>query len=113
MPSLIDIEIVTTKDPNKIREEIKSLAKELEDYYGKKPILYFTYDTYNAYIKGYFGEYNVWIRDVFKPPYLSDRGWLVWQYNNRGNVNGIDSFVDINVFNGDLEKLIELTKTKH
>jgi lysozyme len=74
--------------------------------------LYFTYDTYNAYIKGYFSEYNSWVRDVFKPASLNDRSWLFWQYKNRGRVNGISNYVDINVFDGNIDKLTELTKSK-
>jgi lysozyme len=29
------------------------------------------------------------------------RNWIFWQHNESGHVNGIASFVDFNVFNGD------------
>lgn len=107
LPPLIDVEVDITKDPTHVRNELQSLANELEKYYGKKPILYVTYETYNPYIKGYFDNYQIWIRDVFKPPSL--RNWRFWQYSNRGRVDGINGFVDINVFNGDVNELRDLT----
>ena len=30
-----------------------------------------------------------------------ERNWLFWQHNERGQVNGIRSYVDFNVYNGD------------
>ena len=110
LPPVLDIEIDISKDPEKIRKEIKDFNDMLENHYGKKPILYITYDTYNAYVKGHFNDYDIWIRDVLKPPYLSDRNWLMWQYSNRGHVDGIQGYVDVNVFKGDVQKLKELTK---
>jgi lysozyme len=29
------------------------------------------------------------------------RNWLFWQHNETGRVNGVDAYVDFNVFNGD------------
>lgn len=103
LPSVIDIEIRLDHDPKEVKEELKILANLLEDYYEKKPILYVTYNTYNTYVKGEFEDYDVWIRDIFKFPTLGDRKWIIWQYNNRGRINGIDMYVDINVFNGNIE----------
>ena len=30
-----------------------------------------------------------------------DRSWTFWQHSETGHVNGIDGYVDFNVFNGD------------
>lgn len=109
LPPVIDIEIDIDQDPSKIRTEIKSMADKLETHYGKKPILYLTYGTYSAYIKDNLQEYDIWIRDVLKFPYLKDREWLMWQYSNRGRVKGINTYVDINVFKGSEQDLIKLT----
>jgi lysozyme len=54
------------------------------------------YSTYNQYIKDHFEDYEIWIRDIYKQPDLEGREWLIWQYNNRGRVKGIDTYVDIN-----------------
>lgn len=70
---MIDIEIHLKHDPEKVRQELQSLANELEKHYKKKPIFYVTYDTYEHYVKGYFKEYDLWIRDIFKSPTLENR----------------------------------------
>ncbi|MFC7440811.1 GH25 family lysozyme [Laceyella putida] len=101
LPPVIDVEIHLNHDQRKVRQELLALAQQLEQHYGKKPILYVTYDTYNQYVKHAFPQYPIWIRDIKKFPTLQDRDWLFWQYSNRGRVNGIDTYVDINVFNGD------------
>lgn len=103
LPPVIDIEIHLDHEPDKVRLELRSLANTLEEHYEKKPILYVTYDTYNTYVKGDFSEYDLWIRDIVKFPTLGNREWLLWQYSNRGTIKGIDAYVDINVFNGDIE----------
>lgn len=80
--------------------------------YNKTPILYVTYDTYNTFVKGYFDDCNIWIRDIIKPPKLEDeRKWTFWQYSNRGRIKGIGTYVDINVFNGTEEDLIKLAES--
>ena len=105
LPPVIDIEFDgnSSKTPSKelLRKELRDFIYQIESNYNRKPILYVTYEAYEAYIMGDFAEYSIWIRDVIKFPKLKDnREWLFWQYNNRGRVNGISEFVDLNVFNG-------------
>jgi lysozyme len=35
--------------------------------------------------------------------------WTFWQHSDVGKVEGVDGFVDVNVFNGSYEDLLELT----
>ncbi|TCP66063.1 lysozyme [Baia soyae] len=105
LPPVIDVEIHLEHDPDKVRKELRTLALKMEQEYKKKPILYVTYDTYHAYIKGHLNEFDIWIRDIVKFPTLGSQKWAFWQYSNRGRVNGIDSYVDINVFSGTSEQL--------
>lgn len=104
LPPVIDVEIALDHDQEKARKELQILADRMEQHYGKKPILYVTYDRYDTYVKGHFEEYEIWIRDIVKPPSLGERNWIIWQYSNRGRIDGIDTYVDINVFNGDLDQ---------
>ncbi|MFC4077120.1 GH25 family lysozyme [Salinithrix halophila] len=103
LPPVIDIEIHLNHDPKQVRQELRKLALKMEEYYEKKPILYVTYDTYERYVKGHFTKYDLWIRDIYKPPTLENRSWLLWQYSNRGRIDGIDGYVDINAFYGNRE----------
>lgn len=34
---------------------------------------------------------------------------MIWQYGNRGRIDGIDTYVDVNVFNGEIEELKQLS----
>lgn len=101
LPPVLDIEIALTHPVATIQKEIRSMGAKLEEIYRKKPILYVTYDTFNTYIGSDFEDYEIWIRDIVKHPALKNkREWLFWQYCNRGRIDGIDAYVDINVFNG-------------
>jgi lysozyme len=103
LPPVIDIEIHLDHNQEEVRTELMAFANKLEKHYGIRPILYVTYDTYNTYVKGDFEEYDLWIRDIVKFPTLRDRTWLFWQYSNRGRIDGVDTYIDINVFNGEIE----------
>lgn len=105
LPPVIDIEVGgLSKDV--FQKELKSYINSIEEYYGQKPILYVMYPLYEAYIKGDFEDYPIWIRDIIKYPTLKDeREWTFWQYGNRGHVKGINTYVDLNCFNGTLEEL--------
>jgi lysozyme len=102
LPPVIDVEIHLGHNRERVKKELLDMATRLQQHYGKQPILYVTYDTYNTYIKDDFKEYRIWIRDIFKPPSLNERSWSLWQYTNRGRVDGIPTFVDINAFYGDI-----------
>jgi len=111
LPAVIDIEI--SKDENKawVRDNLNIMIKDLYDAYGKMPILYVTYETYDSFIMGYFEDCPIWIRDIIKHPNLKDhRDWAFWQYCNRGHVEGIDTYVDINVFSSTEKELIEMAQ---
>ncbi|TRZ53443.1 hypothetical protein D4S03_01780 [bacterium] len=98
--------------PDKValKKELKIFIEQITSEYEQKPIIYVTYEAYSKYIQGDFNECQIWIRDIFGYPSLQDkREWILWQYNNRGRVDGINGFVDLNVFKGsreDFEKFI-------
>jgi lysozyme len=94
-----------------VLKELTVFIRALEKRYGQSPILYVTYDSYEAYIKGVFPAYHVWIRDIFRKPHISDRlSWTFWQYAHRGRVEGIKGLVDLNVFNGTSEAFMAIIK---
>jgi lysozyme len=94
-----------------VAKELTVFIRAIEKRYGQSPIFYVTYDSYEAYIKGAFPAYHVWIRDIYAKPQISDRlYWTFWQYANRGHVKGIRGLVDLDVFNGDNEAFMALTQ---
>jgi lysozyme len=115
LPPAIDLEFdgncKTDKSKEQILKEIGEFIDKIKAYYGHAPILYATSGFYDAYLKRNFLDCPVWIRDINSRPALSDkRKWFFWQFANTGNLDGIDGFVDLNVFNGNKEAFGKLMK---
>jgi lysozyme len=109
LPPVIDLEIGLGYNQAEVKLQLHRMVKLLHQYYGRNPIIYVTYDTYNKYIKGDFSEQDIWLRDIIKHPKLDQRKWMLWQFNNRGKVRGISEYVDINAFNADEFDFMEFT----
>lgn len=105
LPPTIDLEFggncETNKSQKQILNEVSEFLELLELHYRKRPIIYATQEFYDEYLPGQFKKHPVWIRDIFKKPKLKDRQWSIWQFANRGHVNGIATYVDLNVLNGE------------
>lgn len=109
LPPVIDVEFYGDKkenlpDKDKTQEELDKLIQKLEEYYGKTPIIYATEKSYELYIAEKYDNCDIWIRNVYMKPSLSDgRKWTFWQYANKEQLNGYsgdEKYIDINVFNG-------------
>ncbi len=113
LPPVVDFEFYGDKENNPpeaegVRAELAVLLEQLEDYYGRKPIIYATGKAYNMYLSGHYSEYDIWIRNVFfKPGKLDGKEWTFWQYSSRECLEGCsgeEKYIDMNVFNGSLEQ---------
>jgi len=107
LPPIIDLEYggncVLTKSKTYIIQEIHKIEKLLHQKYDKKPVFYVTREFYEDILKGNFLNNPIWFRSIFHKPKISDgRPWLFWQYGNRGHLKGINTYVDLNVFNGNV-----------
>jgi lysozyme len=113
LPPIIDLEF---KGNCKARPSKAALKKELQDYiaavqknYRQTPVLYVTHEFYDAYLQHEFVQNPIWISNLSAQPYLVDgRRWTFWQYTNQGKVAGVETPVDLNVFNGSIEQFQEL-----
>lgn len=75
----------------------------VERHYGVKPIIYVTPDFYEDNLRGgKFSEYSFWLRSVAQHPRgrYPDRPFAFWQYSGTGLSKGVDTRIDLNVFNG-------------
>ena len=90
-------------DAAAVHAEIEHFVNLLATVYGKRPILYTTYEFAALYLPDAFlRSERVWIRDVFRTPRAAfGEIWTLWQYANNGRVPGIKGRVDLNVFRGD------------
>ncbi|MDO4357925.1 MAG: GH25 family lysozyme [Clostridia bacterium] len=119
LPPVIDVEFYGGKErnppaPEKVWPELDALVSRLEEYYGHPPILYATERAYRLYIANRYENCDIWIRDVFARPKLSDdRAWTFWQYADRARLDGYDGeeqFIDLNAFNGTIEEFEQYAK---
>ncbi len=102
LPPVLDIEQLNSTSSAQLRKEAKKWLDIAENHYNVKPIIYTNIDFYKRHLGSEFDKYPLWVAHYYQPqqPRI-DRGWVFWQHNDAGNVNGIVSKVDFNVFNGD------------
>lgn len=102
LPPVLDVEHLYGVPKAQLQREAKRWLQTVEAYYRIKPIIYTNVDFYNKYLGSDFDSYPLWVAHYYQPqqPRIN-RDWIFWQHSDRGNVNGITSKVDFNVFNGD------------
>ena len=110
LPVVVDVEFygdfwTRQPAPADVRRELGDLLGRLAAHYGDAPILYATPEAYDRYLAGNFAASDIWIRDIWREPALSDgRDWTFWQYSDRHRLagySGEEAFIDQNVFAGD------------
>lgn len=112
LPPVLDIEEIRKTDPITLRKELKIFLDILEKKYAMKPIIYTNKNFYEAYLGKDFKQYPLWVAQYknLQTPRVKGRSWAFWQHSYQGTVNGINTPVDLNVFESDLEDLKELCK---
>ena len=93
---MIDIEHRGHVSEAKFIADIKKFLLQVEQHYGKKPLLYTYQNFYNKHFKGLFQDYH-WMIAKYQEnePLLEDgRDFIMWQYTQSGSVPGVDGNVD-------------------
>jgi lysozyme len=102
MPPVLDIEQTNGASAADIQQRAKDWLTMVEKQYKVKPIIYTNVDFYQNFLAGKFDDYPLWVAHyLVKDKPRIKRNWLFWQHNDGGRVNGINAYVDFNVFNGD------------
>ncbi len=102
LPPVVDIEECINVKPEEVRQRLADWLFMAERAYKTRPIIYTNLGFYKKYLAGRFDDYPLWIahyKERHRP--RIQRDWQFWQYNEAGRVDGIDAWVDFNVFNGD------------
>jgi lysozyme len=107
---VLDVEITSGLEPSELRKRIKSWLKYVEDKTGCQPIFYTYGSFWNTNLKDEFSKYPLWLADYSSKIILPTgvTNWSIWQHTEKGKVAGIDSFVDMNLLNGENQKLEQL-----
>lgn len=104
IPPILDIELpnsVMRKNRKQVIADAHKWLDAIEKHYGVKPILYTYNSYYRDYLKGQgFDDYELWIArySVTQLPDFSH--WIIWQFTEDGDIQGINRTVDINRFKG-------------
>ena len=97
---LIDIEVHNGWTNQQIRDSLKVFADLIEKHYGCKPMIYTGAYFYNNILGRAFNDYPLFIaRYANTPPVINGASWTLWQFSEKGRVEGISTPVDLSCFN--------------
>lgn len=95
---VLDVETMHRGCSNReLNAGVRKWLETVEAYYGKKPLIYSS-DTFVSRVldSDLTARYRIWVAhyEVDAPSFP---GWSLWQFTDRGHVEGVDGFVDISV----------------
>ncbi|MBC7933859.1 MAG: glycoside hydrolase family 25 protein [Rhizobacter sp.] len=110
LPPVLDVEQTFGVKKDVLQKQVAEWIAVVEKKYGVRPIIYTNASFYETLLAGKFEAYPLWVAHYLqKDRPRINRSWKFWQHSETGRVNGIDAFVDFNVFNGnsiDFENLL-------
>lgn len=110
LPPVLDVEVRGKRPKQEFQQHVKRWLDRVEAHYGVKPILYTSHKFKTNYLNDpQFDAYPYWIAHYYVDSVRYEGKWHFWQHTDIGTVSGIKHDVDLNVFNGTLEELRELT----
>jgi len=110
LPPVLDIEkLPKNQSIERLKVGLRRWLNAVEKHYGVRPIIYTGEKYYDDFLKEEFSDYLFWIANYnFYREEIQD-DWLFWQFTEKATVTGIDTKVDVNIYNGDLEQLQFIT----
>ena len=107
LPPVLDIEkLPKSQSIDSLKVGLRRWLKKVEKHYKVKPIIYSGESYYTDFLKEEFSDYPLWIANYnFWRNHLED-DWLFWQFTEKAQIEGIEGMVDVNIFNGDKNKLL-------
>ncbi len=120
LPPSLDLEVTDGIAKDKIISRAKIWLDEVEQAFGRRPMIYSGVSFLETSFSELGGGPPAWVKDYpfwlgwypnqYSPGMspLMPRGWFkwtFWQYSDKGNLNGINTKVNLDLFNGTLEEL--------
>lgn len=110
LPPVLDIEVMGKGGAEELQQRAATWLSIVERHYGVAPIIYASYKFKTNYLNNPpFTHYPYWIAHYYVEDLEYKGAWKFWQHTDRGRLNGIDTRVDLNIFNGNLEELMQMT----
>lgn len=97
---VIDVEERRWTAPT-LRANLQEFLDCCEEYYGVKPIIYTGVFFYNTFLAEQFKGYQFFIARYSnnEPTLMDGKDWDIWQFTDRGSVQGINGRVDVSRLN--------------
>jgi len=126
-PPVLDLETHDNVKKEKIIPAVKLWLDRVGAAFGKRPIIYSGFYFLKDYLSEAGGGPPAWAKDYplwlaqYPDQYLEGMqpslpkgwfSWTIWQYSEKGRLNGINANVDLDLFNGTLEDLYKFTGAK-
>ncbi len=109
-PPVLDIEkLPRNQSIDSLKVGLRRWLNKVEAHYGIKPIIYSGDKYYSDFLESEFSDYVFWIAHYDYFDTEINPKWQIWQFTEKSKVIGIRGNVDLNIFNGDIEQLKELT----
>lgn len=110
LPPVLDIEkLPENQSIERLKIGLHRWLNAVEKHYGVRPIIYSGEKYYDDFLKEEFSDYLFWIANYNFYREEIQEEWLFWQFTEKANVPGIDTSVDVNIYNGDLQQLGYIT----
>ena len=96
---VIDVEDLRRHHPDHVRGNVLELARLMERHYGRKPLIYANAHDYKKYLAPDLDNYPLFLAHyslIASPP--REAPYILWQYSDRGAINGIIGPVDFSRF---------------
>ena len=93
---MVDVETDDKRARKEVQDSLRVLLNLLEKEYGKKPMIYGTTRSYNAYCAPQFNDYLLYIGryGTVRPVIFGPSHYAIWQYSESGHIEGIPNAVD-------------------
>lgn len=119
LPPMLDVEISDKVRVKEMEKDVLLWLSIVEREMGRRPVVY----TDNGFADDVltnkeFAKYPLWIADYAKkintlPNPWKRQKWTIWQYSEKGKVQGVNGSVDLNRFNGSPTELIEFIQDSY
>jgi len=106
LPPVLDIEEHPRhQSMDSLKMGLKRWLDKVEKHYKVKPILYSGDKYYSNFLEKEFKDYPLWIANYnFWIEEPKDH-WNFWQFSEKGSVQGIKGYVDLNLYQHSIEDL--------
>jgi lysozyme len=96
---VIDVELINPLNSVEIIDSLQVFIQKITEQFKVKPIVYTFASYYRDYLKDKLSkEIFFWIANYnHDESLLTDEQVVIWQFSERGRVNGISEWVDLNV----------------